>query len=588
MSVVSLFYRVFDDRLDTEVQDLLKNEVLHVENVALSYATKPAQFQAYLEQYAHITDNRITLMDDKGSVLFDSSTDATLMDNHLRRPEVKQALQSAWGQSNRLSNTTKKEYLYIARMISSQNGNLILRIARPAHLIQQDLVAVLWSLITTGLLIVMVASTLLYILIRQPLKRVSSVIQAAKELTHGRYEVRIDPDLTHNDEVTLLSSTMNQLASTLQTQMESLKDSEEKLMQILTHLESGLIVLDEDDTIVLHNYAWLHIFGHTALPEGARVFDFIRNKTIHQMIRSVQSHGGIEKQVIELNKNERIESYFTQSFQIEQQNEKLTVLTMSNVTDITRAELLKREFIANASHQLKTPLAAIQGYAETLMNLPHISEDKKIEYLQKIAQRSATATEMIVKLLTLTRIEEHDPQRGEEEVHLKDFLQSIAERHEMELKRKDIHVHFRLQDQNMKIVSYPHILAIALGALIENAIQYSPTQSHIMISVQKEDAHVNISVEDQGMGIAQEEQKHIFERFYRTEEAKKAYAQGTGVGLAMVDRCIKRLCGSISVQSQERSGTTFTIQLPENIRNCFTDCEPTGSTYPNHETFATA
>ncbi|MCB0272198.1 MAG: sensor histidine kinase, partial [Bdellovibrionales bacterium] len=148
---------------------------------------------------------------------------------------------------------------------------------------------------------------------------------------------------------------------------------------------------------------------------------------------------------------------------------------------------------------------------------------------------------------------------------------------EMELIKKDIRVVYQTQSPHVKIISYPHLLEITLVALIENAIHYSGPESQITIHLSSSDHWVKIQIQDQGMGMDEEEMEQIFERFYRAEKAQALYANGTGVGLALVDLCVKRLGGKIEVESQVEQGTVFSIQLPENIRKYFTDPTAEGS-----------
>ncbi|MEZ4820694.1 MAG: histidine kinase dimerization/phospho-acceptor domain-containing protein [Bdellovibrionota bacterium] len=528
LSVVAVFYRALDDRVYQEVQILLQSKI---ESIAYFYQVKsPTKTSfidhTFLKRLSKEGVIRITIIDQDGTVLYDSEKQAELLENHYDRPEIQQARQQEWGSAKRFSQTIGTDFLYMAKKITLSHHDVYVRAARTVEVINKEIKSVLWGLVLISFLIALIASILLYLTIRQPFLHITQIIDAARKLMDGQYHVRVNTLRSAENEIRVLSETMNHLASNLETKISSLQDSEKKLVGILTNLKDGLIVIDESDAMVFHNEVWLKYFGSSYIAAGGFLLEGIRNKEIQNMIMSARKSKELAQRIVEIELSGRKKYLLMQCFLVALKSDTLTVISMSDITEIKRAEKMKHDFIANASHQLKTPIAAIQGYAETLLDIQSISDQKRSDYLKKIVQRCRGSSEMIMRLLTLATIEDKfTGDEKNEQIQVVEFVEYIIEQHHTQLNKKNITIGLQVQSQDVTIESFPELLEIALSAIIENAIQYSPEHSEMVITIDAWGDQVEISVKDQGIGIDEGEQKHIFERFYRTEKAQATYAK---------------------------------------------------------------
>lgn len=491
--------------------------------------------------------SRITLLDSDGTVLFDSLEPAEIMENHSNRPEFQQALEKGRGETVRYSDTLSKQTFYYALRL--EDGK-VLRMARTTDTV----LAFLNSSITLmGILVFVIIIAAFFIIQRQTNKLIEPINKLDLEhpLRHVEYE-----------ELRPLLLRVHDQNKQIARQVQELTERHEEYLAITENMKDGLVVASQTEVLSI-NKAAQELFQVRA--------DECIHKPISRVSRNKEFRSAVEH-ALSGEYNEVVLSMDPRSYQLLANPVSVSgklygvVILIWDITEQKQAEQIRREFSANVSHELKTPLMSISGYAELIENGMVRSEDIS-EFAGRIHQEANRLTALVQDIIQLSKLEEGDGEFPKEEVDLYNLTQDIMKNLDHTAVQKNVAV--SLSGEHVEIYGVRHILFEMLFNLMDNGIKYNVENGWLQVRIWEARDKIYWQVKDSGIGIAREEQERIYERFYRVDKSHSRQTGGTGLGLSIVKHGAQLHKASIKTESQLGKGTTITLEFPvESMENC--------------------
>ncbi len=382
---------------------------------------------------------------------------------------------------------------------------------------------------------------------------------AIQSMRQKKWQVRVP--VLGDDELTVLSRSMNQLSESLVDFIELMSKESKQLRVILDSMIEGVMVLNEDGEIILTNSALVEMFSLENSPIGFTSLEAIRNLHLQELIREASIQKKSLEREIEIRSNilRQIRIYATPL----KENEKIkgSVLVFHDITSLRNLENLRKDFVANVSHELKTPLTAIKGYTETLIGGALRDEKNANKFLKIIHEHTNRLTHLLTDLLDLSKIESGQYSLRYENFSLQSLINELISTFSQEIKSKEII--FKFIPKNLdSIFADRTALRQILSNLLENAIKYSNQKSTIILQAESNTQSIRFEIEDNGPGISPEHLPRIFERFYRTDASRSRELGGTGLGLSIVKHLVQLHGGEISVESKLDKGSKFIFTIP--------------------------
>lgn len=507
---------------------------------------------------------RITFITHDGRVVSESWRDPAELENHADRPEILQALRYGFGKAVRRSTSVAQEMMYVAlRTDLPQSKVAVVRVALPLAGIQ-DKVATLQRLIwTAAALTALLALALACWIAQRLVGPVRELTRGAEQIAAGDYGHRVYVD--RGDEVGLLTRTFNHMSERLAAQFAQLDEDRQQLRTVLSSMVEGVVAVDPEQRVLFANERagqLLEFSTRTAV--GRFLWELVRNRSIHEVIRSAMVEG--ERRHHELNWiGPEARSLAVQVARLPGPSLRGAVVVVHDTTELRRLETLRQDFVANVSHELKTPLAIIQACVETLIDGAVDDADHRGKFLERIADQATRLHNLIIDLLRLARIESATEAFTREELELATIVHECLEKHRTlaEGKKHCLEMVPPSLDQG-PIVAWADEEAVRqiLDNLIDNAIKYTPEGGSVRVRWGREGDNVLLEIKDTGIGIAHVELPRIFERFYRVDRARSREMGGTGLGLSIVKHLAQAMQGSVRASSQPGEGSTFVVYLP--------------------------
>ncbi len=519
------------------------------------------------KQAAAATVTRLTVILPDGIVVGDSEAEPSLMENHGDRPEVMKAFGGQVSSSIRYSVTLKKSLMYVAIPVFADNKvAAILRVSSPIEAIEDQLNSIRWKIAWGGLIMAVFAAGICLIVSRRIIRPIEYMKQGVEQFARGDLKrPLLVPDTM---ELAGLAESMNSVAVQLENRIETVINQKNEYESVLASMIEGVIALDMNECIISINQAAMNILGQPATNlKGRSIQELTRNSELYQFVSDSISSGKLtEGDIIFHSDAERI--VHTQSIPLGTRAEKRmgTLLVLNDVTKLRQLENIRRDFVANVSHEIKTPLTAIKGFVETLLRGRVDNPEEADRFLQIIDKHVDRLSAIVEDLLSLARIEQSG---GRQELHLerkrlKNIMETAIQVIQAKADEKKITIRLECADDHfMKIDAT--LMDQALVNLIDNAVKYSPEGGSIRIAVETKGRDVAISVTDNGPGIPQKHLPRLFERFYRVDKARSRKLGGTGLGLAIVKHAVQSHGGQVGVESIVGKGTTFEIRLPQTL-----------------------
>lgn len=494
----------------------------------------------YIEKIS-LEDSRITYIGSDGEVIYDSQADAKTMENHLDREEVKQALEKGTGKAKRMSGTLSEMTIYYA--IRLKNGE-ILRVSSSQYsvlaLLYELLLPILWILAAMIVLSVIFAS------------RISKkIVDPVNELDLEHPE----ENQTYEEVAPLLSKIYKQNRQ-IKDQLETARQQQEEFAIITENMQEGLLVIDPYTMILSGNSSVWNFFQVKEPNNGESVYSLNRSEEFRSVVEKVLDGvhttetlklGG---RYVQLIANPVIREKHTEG----------AVLLLVNVTEKVERENLRREFSANVSHELKTPLTSISGFAEIIQDGFVREEDVK-KFAGRIYREAQRLIRLVEDIIKISQLDEGEIPYEWENVDLyrisKEIFQGLSEA----AQQKKIHLY--IDGERMILRTVRPILEEILYNLCDNAMKYNKEEGSVSLCLKETDTQVRITISDTGIGIPKEDQSRVFERFYRVDKSHSKEIGGTGLGLSIVKHGVTYLGGYVEMDSEEGRGTEITIVFPK-------------------------
>ncbi|MEJ5259045.1 MAG: ATP-binding protein [Anaerohalosphaeraceae bacterium] len=510
------------------------------------------------------TATRITVITLDGKVLGESDKDPSLMDNHLSRPEIQQALGGHVGYDIRPSTTLGERFLYVAVPYPAENPSLFIRTAASVKQMDEILGQIrrqmMLSAVPAGVFLALLLWLICWRLTR-PLKEMEA---AARRLAEGDVSVRMPPARTR--EFASLAKSMNKMAQELIQRLDTITAQRNEQQAVLTSMSEGVLAMDLQNRCISINNAACKLLQITVPdPVGRTLPEIIRNTQFHDFVqKALVSAESLEEHLLFREPDQSRSIQARSSVLMDREGNRIgTLIVLNDITDVYKAQRVKSDFVANVSHELKTPVTSIKGFIETLLDGAKDNPEDLHRFLEIMRRQTERLNSIIEDLLTLSAIEQQTQESAitRQTVSLKTVLKEAVECCLHQANQKQISLQINCPD-NLTAFVNSSLLIQALVNLIDNAIKYSETGQSILLQASREGPSIRIDVKDSGCGIAKEHLPRLFERFYRADKARSRALGGTGLGLAIVKHIVLAHNGTVQVDSTVGKGSTFSIFLP--------------------------
>lgn len=534
--ITAAFVLFFNYNMQQQLKNELKTEAVYIAK-AYEGLADPVSF---LDDIEAQTPSRITYIDPKGKVIYDSQADASKMENHLERPEIIDAAKDGTGISKRTSDTLRQHTYYYAIKLSTGS---FLRVSGTIDGLIPTFMKVLPAACVISLIILLGSFMIATKLANGIISNINNI-----DLQHPTQ------DVSFNELFPLLNRIEKQNYQ-IKDQMTDLIEQKEKFNTITTNMNEGLILLDKDSRIVFINQSCKNILGAPSMHYiGKNISLFNRSQQLQNTVEK-SLKGETHSEILKL--DETTIQFFGNPV-IQDGSIQGVVLFVLDITEKYKAEKMRREFSANVSHELKTPLTSISGYAELMQNGMVQPQDIS-QFAGKIYKEAARLISLVEDIIKISRLDEKDARTTKELVDLYEISTEIVERLSSVAERNTVTLH--LEGSSVKLIAVRAMMLDLIYNLCENGIKYNRQGGSVTISIYEEDQHPVIKVSDTGIGIPSKYQERIFERFYRIDKSHSKQTGGTGLGLSIVKHVVEYQGGYIEVHSTPEEGTAITIYL---------------------------
>jgi len=517
-------------------------------------------------EMSRLSGARITLIASDGTVLADSHAEPQRMVNHLNRPEVAAAFARGQGTAVHRSGTLGELMVYGAvRLRGTPEGAepLVLRVGLPARGLDEQFFPAWRALVAGGVVLVLVTLALVIIASRAVGGQVAQFEAAAARIAAGDFARRLTTPRWR--EMAGLAGALNDMASQLDERMKTITRQANEQEAVLSSMTEGVIALDADGRIASLNEAACRMIGAPRdQATGRRLQEVVRNADLERLLDEVLERGeGAADEVVLQEEGERFVQVHCTVLRDAQGRGVGAVVVLNDLTRLRHLEAVRRDFVANVSHELKTPVTSIKGFVETLRDGAMREPESAARFLEIIGRQAERLSAIIDDLLSLSRLEQEG--RGKEialeRVDVHDLLESSAQVCESKAAVKGTPLRLTCEAGLKARVNAP-LLEQALVNLIDNAIKHSDAGSPVTVEARRSGTELVIDVIDHGCGIEPEHLPRLFERFYRVDRARSRSEGGTGLGLAIVKHITQAHRGTASVTSRPGEGSTFRMTLP--------------------------
>ncbi len=565
---ISLFStNLLQDYAGDSQQEALSSQAKTIANMLQMNVEKTTNLESVTTDLSTLemqSEERMTIIDPSGVVVFDSATDKEALENHNDREEFQAVLDgNEVGTSIRKSESTNETLYYVAVPLIGEQGDLlgVLRLARPVAEINQISDQIKNSLLIFSLLALGLTTFVTLIITKRIAKPINDIMEVAESLSAKRYQVRYTGNAY--GEVADLGETINDLATSLEEQTQELVQNDKRLSELINHLVIGVMLIDENRMIKMVNPAMNIILGEDISKlVGNSYIEATKSYGLSHLIEKAYQKN--EKQ------NDEIYFYYPKDKIVDanivpiegkEPGEQNLIVLLYDITEIRRLEKVRTDFVTNASHELKTPITALKGFSETLLD--GAMEDKEVlkQFLEIMLAESSRLDLLVNDILELSKLEQKQVPMKVEKINLIEAVSSTFQLVKQKAEEKKIELNI-LEEDKLLITGDSSRLKQILANLINNAVVYTQEGGKVEVTIKKENEYAVIKVSDNGIGIPEDEQDRIFERFYRVDKARSRNFGGTGLGLSIVKYLVENLNGFITVESKLGLGTTFIVKLP--------------------------
>lgn len=543
---------------------LVRARVLASELAPCFPDAQPAEIDRRCKEFGRLTPIRATVVVPGGRVIGDSDENPSSMENHTDRPEVATAMTGQTGKSVRFSDTIRRTLMYLAIPVMS-NGQIVavVRSSVPLAVIDTTLSRVYRHIAYGGVVMAVLSAVLAFYLSRRISRPLEELGHVAGRLAKGDLDARVTP--ADDGEAGTLARALNQMASQLKERIDTLGRQSNEQKAVLSSMVEGVLAVDTNERILGLNESAARLLDLVpGQARGRSIQEAVRNLDLQSFIKSALAAGGSSEADIAVHGAEERFLQLNGTVLADTAGARLGILIVLNdVTRLKRLETVRRDFVANVSHELKTPITTLKGCIDTLSGDAHLSLEDTERFLGMMRRHAERLDAIVEDLLTLSRIE-HDIDQNRVTLApgtvcevLRTAVQGLAGA----AVAKKIAVETECSGDLVAPIN-AHLLEHAIGNLIDNAIKFSEQGTRVAVSAALVGEVLEISVADQGPGIEKQHLDRIFERFYRVDSARSRGLGGTGLGLSIVKHAVLAHNGTVTVESMPGHGSIFRIRIP--------------------------
>jgi two-component system phosphate regulon sensor histidine kinase PhoR len=562
--IVFLSFLVLNLLIKDEIKKVLTAKI---EAELLTYAelidlSSAQEMSEQLKQIARISGSRVTLVDAQGRVFADSEKNIAGLENHFNRPELQEARLRGKGKSIRFSQSIGVDMLYVAIPIKlkSQITGYV-RLARPLHDVRSVIEKVYQS-IFLAIVIVAIISLIIALFISYRLAApIRAMERFTEKLRQGHPAGTII--LKTSDETKKLADNINYLVDELQSQIRLANEEKSKLMTAFTSMTEGVLILDAEDKIEFVNQALSNMLADQygdingkTLMEAFRDVDlqktFLKFKEKHATVVEEVTLGGVEPVILSVSISS-VHNY---------PDEEKVMVVFYDVTRLKKLEKIRVDFVANVTHEIRTPLTAIIGYLETIKTGATSSNDDLKKFIDISLKQAGRLNRLVEDLLVISKIELGEIKFHFEEVSIRDAFEGAIPLVEAKAGLKKINIHNNVQENLPRVWADRDRLTQILVNILDNAVKFTPEDGSVFIEAGQKDNYAVLTITDTGIGVPKEEVQRLGERFYRVDRSRSRDLGGTGLGLSIVKHLMIAHGGKIEIESQLGRGTKVSLFFP--------------------------
>lgn len=562
--IISLSFLLLDLFLREEVE---KNLTSQIETEMMSYAkiidlSPREKITEQIGEMANISNCRVTLIDARGKVFADSEKDVTQMENHSNRPEVQEARLKGSGISVRFSSSLNIDMLYVA--VTIRNGEKIngyVRLARPLHDVQKVIQKMYESILGASAIAVIVSLLIALFISYRLAEPIRAMERFTEKLRQGEPVGAIL--LNTADETKKLADNINFLVEELKDKIRIANEEKSKLMTALTSMTEGVLIINAQGLIEfvspvlgdMLSVRYEDVFGKTLM-------EAFRSAELQKILTEFKRTGENITREITLDMAEVVILNVSVSAVHGYPQEDKTMIVFHDVTRLKKLEKVKEDFVANVTHEIRTPLTAIIGYLETIKNgaIGNIDETKK--FVDIILNQAERLNRLVEDLLTLSHIELKELKFNFENVSINAAITNVISLVEAKAKEKKITIHNNVRENFPMIRADKDKLTQIFVNILDNAVKFTPESGRITIVAKEADAYTAVSISDTGIGVPRDEIQRLGERFYRVDRSRSRDLGGTGLGLSIVKHLMIAHGGRMEIESELGRGTTVSLLFP--------------------------
>ncbi|HSA60064.1 MAG TPA: ATP-binding protein [bacterium] len=514
----------------------------------------PREADALADRMSREIGARVTIIAPDGKVLGDSElddADLERVENHLQRPEIQQAIDADFGSSRRHSATIRTDLLYVA--VKTRRG--FARVALPLKVIANTEAEIRRSIVAAALVALGIAGLMGLILSRSVVRSLLRMSEIAQRISRGDFSKRLYS--IPKDEIGTLARAVNAMADGLETQWGELKREKNQLATILDGMIEGVLVTNAKGEMVLVNPALTAMLGLSGDWAGKTVLECLRNAAVNDAVERALSEKMPQEHEIQIFVGGQERNVVVHAAPLHEGS----VSVFYDVSNIRRLENVRKEFVANVSHELKTPLTCIRGYAETLRGGALEDPSAARRFVEKIETNASQLQNLVEDILMLSQIESGRLEIALAPTPLKPAVDAICDEFSEMARAKKIELQNRVGG-GVAAQADPQAFRQILGNLVENALKYTSEGGTVTVTAETKGGFCRLAVADSGIGIPEADLPRVFERFYRVDKARSRQMGGTGLGLAIVKHLVQAHGGEVGVNSEVGKGSEFWFTIP--------------------------
>ena len=508
---------------------------------------------------------RFTVIDRQGNVIGDTEEKPSEMENHRQRPEIRTAYSGKRGERIRFSDTIKEDMMYAAVPVYKKNEIVaVLRSSVPLTVINRELINTNWSLLIAGLVIAVISTLISFLFSLKITKPIIEMREGAEKFARGKLNTKLYiPEI---EELEGIAATLNQMAEELNQRLKTESINRNELETVFFSMREGVLALDNEERIMRVNQSALDMLSmNIAEIRDKNVYELIRDSDLYKFLQEAVKTGDSLSSDLKYGRDmEKIFNVHSNPLKDENNERMGTLFVIQDVTKIRHLENMRRDFVANVSHELKTPMTAIKGFVETIRESGDIEKEKLERFFSIIDKNVDRLINIINDLLDLSWIEKNEESRNIRFriEKISEIIDSVVKVCEAVALKRNIKITVSC-DVDFELAVNRVLFENALTNLLDNAVKYSDDGKVVELKAWQTEDRVFISVADEGIGISSFEQQRVFERFYRVDKGRSRKMGGTGLGLSIVKHVMTIHRGSVEVQSTPGVGSCFKLAMPK-------------------------